>query len=322
MITKENTYKQAFENKTRRLKEKQAQRELLLSAAYNANPRLSEIDRELSAAGAQVAITALSGDTKKLETLKKQTKALSAEKELLLKNAEVPELKYDCSICMDSGYVSGKICECIKKEAATVMAAELSKQMPLCDCRFDNFDLKYYPDTAQKGNVSPRKRITAILKLCKEYAIKFSPESSENLLFMGGVGLGKTHLTMAIVSAVVEKGFMPVYGSAENLFSVIEAEKFSGEGRGSYESILNCDLLAIDDLGAEMVTSFTKSVLYNIINTRLLTRKPTIINTNLTMAEITSKYDARIASRVMGSYTAKVFLGNDIRQQKLIHKRD
>ena len=87
MITKENTYKQAFENKTRRLKEKQAQREMLLSAAYNANPRLSEIDRELSAAGAQVAITALSGDTKKLATLKKHTKALSAEKELLLKNA-------------------------------------------------------------------------------------------------------------------------------------------------------------------------------------------------------------------------------------------
>lgn len=320
MITRENTYKKAFENKSRLLKEKQARREMLLNAAYNANPRLFQIDSEISVAGAQVALTALSGDSKKLDALRKQLKTLSAEKEMLLKKAEVPEIVYDCPICLDSGYVSGKICECIKKEAAMVMAAELSKQMPLSTCRFDNFDLKFYADTAEKGNVTPRKRMTAILKLCKEYAMKFSPESSENLLFMGGVGLGKTHLTMAIVSAVIEKGYMPVYGSAENLFSAIEAEKFSSEGKGSYDAILNCDLLAIDDLGAEMVTSFTKSVLYNIINTRLLSRKPTIINTNLTMAEITTKYDARIASRVMGSYTAKVFLGNDIRQQKLMNK--
>lgn len=320
MITKEITYKKAFENKSQRLKEKRLHRDMLLNAAYNANPRLSQIDNELSAIGAKIAITALSGDSEKISTFKKQSKALSFEKMQILKTAEVPELVYDCPLCSDSGYISGKICDCVKKEAARVMAAELSKQMPLNTCRFDNFDLKYYPDTAEKGGVSPRKRITAILKLCKEYAIKFSPETSENLLFMGGVGLGKTHLTMAITSAVIEKGYMPVYGSAENLFSVIEAEKFSSEGKGSYEAILNCDLLVIDDLGAEMITSFTKSVLYNIINTRLLTRKPTIINTNLTMAEISSKYDARIASRVMGSYTAKVFLGNDIRQQKLMNK--
>lgn len=320
MITKETTYKKAFENKKLRLKEKQAHREMLLNAAYNANPRLSEIDGQLSFVGAQIAITALSGDTKKLETLKKQSKTLSAEKSALLKAAQVPEIEYECNICSDSGYVAGKICDCIKKEASAVMAGELSKQMPLSSCRFDNFDLKYYSDKAENGSVSPKKRMTPILKLCKEYVINFSPETSANLLFMGGVGLGKTHLTMAIVSGVIEKGYMPIYGSAENLFSAIETEKFAGEGRGSYDSILNCDLLAIDDLGAEMVTSFTKSVLYNIINTRLLSRKPTIINTNLSMAEITSKYDARVASRIMGNYTGRLFLGNDIRQQKLLNK--
>jgi len=123
------------------------------------------------------------------------------------------------------------------------------------------------------------------------------------------------------VAAVIEKGYLPVYGSAENLFSIIESEKFSGENKGSYELMQNCDLLVIDDLGAEMATSFTKSVLYNLINTRILSGKPTIINTNLTMKMINEKYDARIASRIIGNYDPYVFLGVDIRQQKALEKR-
>lgn len=318
MITKENTYKKAFENKANKLKEKQQRREVLLAAAYSAEPRLAEIDSLMSGVGARLAITALSGDTAKLADLKKQSEALGKEKAVLLEKAQVPEIEYECLLCKDSGYVSGKICDCIKKEAALVMAQELSREMPLADCRFDNFDLKYYSDKSDADGANPRRRMTAILKVCREYVIGFSPETAKNLLFMGDAGLGKTHLTLAMVSAVIEKGYLPVYGSAENLFSVIEAEKFSGEGRGSYEAILNCDLLVIDDLGAEMATAFTKSVLYNLVNTRMLSRKPTIINTNLTMKEIESRYTARIASRFIGNYEAYKFLGKDIRQQKRI----
>ena len=202
------------------------------------------------------------------------------------------------------------------------MAEELSAEMPLESCRFDNFDLKYYPDKADREGNNPRRRMTAILKLCREYVINFSPEASENLLFIGEAGLGKTHLTLAIVSGVIEKGYLPVYGSAENLFSVIEAEKFSGNGKGSYDSMLKCDLLVIDDLGTEMATAFTKSALYNLINTRILNRKPTIINTNLTMKQIEERYSARVSSRLIGNYEGKRFLGMDIRQQKKLQSTD
>lgn len=196
------------------------------------------------------------------------------------------------------------------------MADELSREMPLIDSKFEDFDLKYYSDKTDENGQNPRRRMTAILKLCKEYVLNFDENTKENLLFMGDAGLGKTHLTLAIVSGVIEKGYLPVYGSAENLFSTIEAEKFAGEGRGSYEAILNCDLLVIDDLGAEMATSFTKSVLYNLVNTRILTRKPTIINTNLSMKQIEERYTPRISSRLIGNYEGQKFIGRDIRQQK------
>ena len=316
MITKEATYKIAFENIKEKLKQKETQREMMLAAAYTANPRLSEIDRELSRVGALLAVAALSEGKKGVEEMKKISEALTAEKKTLLAKAEVTEVVFDCEICKDTGYVSGKICDCVKREAARVMAKELSREMPLESCRFENFDLKYYSDTTSSDGQNPRRRMTAIFKLCREYVLNFNPEKSENLLFMGESGLGKTHLTLAIVSGVIEKGYLPVYGSAENIFSVIEAEKFAGEGRGSYESILNCDLLVIDDLGAEMATSFTKSVLYNLVNTRILTRKPTIINTNLTMKQLEERYTPRISSRLIGNYEGQRFLGKDIRQQK------
>ncbi len=319
MVSREYTYKKAFERKKESVKQRTMKREMLLSALYVSEPELGKIENELKALGAKLALVTLSGDREQLKDIKAKSKLLAKQKKEILKKARIPSVKYDCDLCQDTGYVSGKICECIKKEASRIMAEELSKEMPLRDCRFDNFDLKFYSDKADADTTIPRKRMTSILKLCREYVINFG-KSSENLLFMGGVGLGKTHLTMAIVSGVIEKGFMPIYGSAENLFSTVEAEKFSGEGRGNYDAMLKCDLLVIDDLGAEMATSFTKSVLYNLINTRMLNGKPTIINTNLSMKQIEEKYSARISSRLMSNYNVNRFLGADIRQQKLLSK--
>lgn len=320
MITRESTYKKAFELKKNALNEKKQKYNMMLNAAYMAEPRLNEIDSKFTGIGATIAITAMSGDSKTVAALKKESEALAKEKKAILKKAMVEDIEYDCQLCEDTGYVNGKICDCIKALASKIMIAELSEEMPLGDCRFDNFDLKYYSDKTDSDGANPRRRMTSILKLCTEYVINFDPKKSTNLLFMGQAGLGKTHLTMAIVSGVAEKGFLPVYGSAENLFMLIEREKFSGENRGTYEAMIKSDLLVIDDLGAEMSTAFTVSVLYNLINSRLLSGKPTVINTNLTMKEIEKRYTARISSRLIGNFEAHKFLGNDIRQQKALKR--
>ncbi len=316
MLTKELTYKKAFEIKNNALKQKNARRDMLLNAAYATNPRLSEIDRELSSIGAQLAITALSGNSEKVAVLKAKSVAVSKEKSAILKKEMVPEIEYDCTLCKDSGYVGGKICDCVKKLAAQVILDDLKKQMPLEDCTFEGFNLNYY----SKEGENPRKRMTYILKLCKEYVDAFTPENAQNLLFMGSPGLGKTHLTLAIVSGVVEKGYMPFYGPAETLFTLVSSERFSGENKGSYNAMLECDLLVIDDLGTEYVNEFSRSVLYNLINSRLLSKKPTIINTNLTMKEIADRYGERIVSRLIGGYNANKFIGNDVRQQKSLEE--
>lgn len=318
MITREEAYKKAAEQIKQAQKDKQRRYNMLLAAAYDSNPRLREIDREHAEVGARLVNAALSGG-KALDGLKKHSSALTLEKKLLLEKADIKEPTPDCPICGDTGYIGGKICGCVKRKAAEIMLSELSEEMPLENSRFDNFNLNYYKDEDGKSG-NPRRRMTAILKVCTEYVIGFDPKKSKNLLFMGSAGLGKTHLTLAIVSGLIEKGFVPVYGSAENLFAKIEKEKFSGENRGAYESMTACDLLVIDDLGAEMATAFTKSALYNLVNTRLLSGRPTIINTNLSMKEIETRYTARISSRLIGSFDAYKFIGNDIRQQKAVER--
>ena len=78
----------------------------------------------------------------------------------------------------------------------------------------------------------------------------------------------------------------------------------------------DCDLLIIDDLGTELTTEFVRSAFYQIVNTRLMTNKKTIISTNLSPAELSRRYGANILSRIEGAYRILPFFGDDIRKQK------
>lgn len=82
--------------------------------------------------------------------------------------------------------------------------------------------------------------------------------------------------------------------------------------------MLSCDLLIIDDLGAEMNTAFSQSCVYNLVNTRQQKKLPTVISTNLTLDGIEKAYTPRVLSRIIGGYKLLECLGEDIRQQKRV----
>ena len=81
----------------------------------------------------------------------------------------------------------------------------------------------------------------------------------------------------------------------------------------AYYFLLNVDLLIIDDLGTELTNSFTNSELFNILNTRLLSGKKTIISTNLSPMQLGSNYAQRIFSRIFDRFKMVKFLGKDLR---------
>ncbi|MBO7519624.1 MAG: ATP-binding protein [Clostridia bacterium] len=314
-MTKKECFEKCLNDKENIRLTRAAVREEAISRLTDKDARLVEVDDSIAKLTAKLPLAAISGDEVVLGRIKDTLVELNAKRNRILKEAGISDILYDCEKCRDTGIVGGKYCDCVKAAAVSLYIKELSLSAPICECRFENFDLSYYPNKdGENGN--PKKRMTEILKLCTEYVINFNPANSQSLLFMGNTGLGKTHLSLSVAYELILRGFDVIYGSAYNLFAKMESEHFGEHSDTSYNEAVSCDLLIIDDLGGEFVSPYIQSLVYNIINTRLLARKPTIINTNLSMADINAIYTPRVASRLLGEYTAKRFLGNDIRQQK------
>jgi len=314
----------------RTLEQRRAQAEKSLQqrkdTAYGAVPALAALDREIAESGAAAvgAVGAGQDAAGYLALLEKQNIAAQGERARLLReNNFAPDYlqaQYTCEDCRDTGFTRGLRCSCLTKLLRALAYRELSMDTPLEHCSFGSFRLDYYatsPDPAT--GVVPREMMEGVLDCCRQYAEEFD-RRAESLLFTGDTGLGKTHLSLAIARAVLEQGYTVIYGSAQNLLGRLQRERFAPFGEQSdatERSLLECDLLILDDLGAEHATAFTKSSIYNIVNTRMMASQPVIINTNLSTARLNQEYGERVASRVLGTYTVLRFFGSDVRQAKL-----
>lgn len=292
---------------------------------YSKIPKAEAINIEIANCGLGAAKAVVKGGNVKEEMKKLKRRSLYLQEELktlLLDNGfseDYMDIKYVCNKCEDTGSYEYNnktlVCSCHKKLLTQIAYEELNSISPLKLSTFDTFKLKHYSKEKGQFNVSPYNRMKNIFNYCQEYANEFIV-TSESLLLRGATGLGKTHLSLAIANELIGKGFGVVYVSAPVILSKLEKEHFSGDHYGEEQTLktLNdCDLLIIDDLGTEFLTSFSKSTIYNIFNTRILLEKPIIFNTNLTLKELEESYSQRFISRVMGNCTKLDFIGTDIR---------
>ncbi len=286
-------------------------------------PELAEIDRKLSRVGVELmSIAIMANNTekdKKFADFRRQTDELNKRRGEILVAAGYPadytDVKYECEKCSDSGYVGIKMCECMRE--ALIMAGYESSGIAelLRTQTFENFSLDYY-----KQNSDSHRMMERIFAYAKSYAENFKSGEADSIAMFGGTGLGKTHLSSAIAKAVIEKGNDVLYVTAVGMVSDFETEQFNSQHipRGELtDKYFDCDLLIIDDLGAELANQFTVSCLYNLLNVRINRHAATILSTNLTQQELFKKYNERITSRIMGEFRILPFSGTDIRMQKI-----
>lgn len=316
-------------------KREQSERELeeRKKKVYSRIPEIKEIDDEIGSIGLKLAKLVLlnpSDKDKILQETKTRMNDLKFKKEMILADNKVPKgylnLKFDCVLCKDTGFLSnGNKCNCLKQKIVNEAYNMSNLSRVLHNQNFSTFDASIFSqERDESAGMSPQENILEILSICEGFVMNFDKDNGENMLFYGDTGLGKSFMCNCVAKELLDKGYLVIYQTAFKMFEIIEDYKFKSTHdhitKDNYSNLFDCDLLIIDDLGTELTNSFTNSELFNILNTRLLSGKKTIISTNLSPIQLGDIYAIRIFSRIFDRFRMVKFIGNDLRWEQKMTK--
>ena len=179
----------------------------------------------------------------------------------------------------------------------------------------------------QKERPNLPKEQSFSLKSAFIAATSFAEHPEGWLIFIGGVGSGKTHLAAAIANAIYEKGGRCLFASVPELVdSLRQAYSNTTADSMGYDQLLNriktTPLLILDDFGGEVVTPWAKEKLYQIISYRHNAQLPMVLTSNLSLDEI-GKRDERVLSRLLDKQMSNVLAvtANDFRIHGTAYKK-
>lgn len=236
------------------------------------------------------------------------------EHELALK---IPEETSACAFCYGTGMevVAGKgarRCRCRTKDAQARLleAARIPRRYD--KCAFSN----YRPE---RGNSSQLFALSLSHRLATDY-----PSVDRGLLFTGPVGVGKTHLSVAILHALIEKGVSCLFYEFGALLKEIQRSYDTTSQTSELkvlDPIFNAEVLVLDELGASKTTDWVRDTMMQVIGTRYNERRLTIFTTNYSDTQssgvetLEERIGARLRSRLYEMCRTVVITGNDYRRR-------
>ena len=274
----------------------------------NKYPEILELDTTIQKLCLNLSMAALRGitDQNELNNIKEEITDLRAKKyEMLVSHGYNPDylnLHYNCPKCKDTGFIGIDKCSCFKSKLIKLYYKDSDLEEAVKTNNFKNFNINLYSNhKLNDERYTPRKNIEDILEyITGEYLPNFK-NSNTNLLFYGNSGTGKTFLSWCIAKELLDKGFLVVYKTSDDLLRALKDIKFNNDT--DLENLLiNCDLLIIDDLGSEQITDFSSTELFTLINKKILKNKKMLISTNLSLPLISKRYSERISSRIIGEF--------------------
>ena len=221
-----------------------------------------------------------------------------------------------CTECFGTGTkldpVKGAIlCPCRRPDRFKKLLAAARIPRRYAGCSFESF--KRAPGTSQEY------ALILAQKLVNEH-----PAVDRGLLFMGPAGVGKTHLAVAIIKGLIDKGFPGVFSEFGGLLKEIQ-DSYNPISKSSELKVLapiyQTDVLVLDELGATVPTEWVRDTMYQIINKRYNDNKLTIFTTNYSDAARSEKEQVledrigtRLRSRLYEMCTKVVMDGGDYRR--------
>lgn len=289
---------------------------------YEKIPQVEALNDEIAASMAQAGRKKLQGDEEGVKAHKQEAEALKNQKLRYLERngypADYMQMRYHCPVCRDTGYVDGKKCRCFRQMEIEILYDQSNIREVLERENFDTLSMAYYDRERidERSGRTVYEYMSMVIEECHRFVENFGKEKG-SILFTGSTGCGKTFLSNCIARELIRQYYSVVYLTATDMFDVLSESRFSGrdeeEARDKAAYILDCDLLIIDDLGTELINTFTASQLFYCINERLNRKKGTIISTNLALNRMQDEFTERVTSRIMSQYKVLPLLGEDIR---------
>ena len=222
-----------------------------------------------------------------------------------------------------------KSCQCERDEYERNRKEEMQRQKnlvldrlktsSLMDKRFFNSTLENWNDEVGNGKLKT---------FCEKYVQNWREAKKENIgvLLYGAAGTGKTYACFAVANELIAQLETVVAVSMTNLLSRIRETYSKNESEPELINLMgNCDLLVLDDLGAENRTDWVTSKIYQIIDTRYRAGKPLFITTNLTLEGLREKLSEevdRTYDRIMEVCVPFEVKGKSVRSKLGGQKRD
>lgn len=327
MALSNSQYNSIMRDYERRRMENRHEQEKRVEEIYQKIPAIKEIDNAVGAKALERARQLLAGDTAARNQLKKEIAELGEQR------AAADCLRLSGKTIWNFGIPVGTVrIPDTQTEKNAIVSGRAQMKLLYAQSNIDeivnreNFASFSY-ECFDNSRIIPEVGMTAaqymkrVKEQCMEFARRFGTDGG-NILFTGNTGVGKTFLSNCIAKEVMDAYYSVLYLSANDLFEVFSKNRFESrseeEIRDTYQSILECDLLIIDDLGTEVNNSFTSSQLFYCINDRLANSRSTIISTNLSLNMLRDNYTDRVTSRIISGYRIIPLYGEDLRRRKLL----
>lgn len=141
------------------------------------------------------------------------------------------------------------------------------------------------------------------LDVCREFCAntRRTLDEGRNLLFVGTVGTGKTHLACAVAREFIDAGHTALYIRVADLISLVR-ETWRPDSKKTerkvYKELSEYDLLVLDEVGVQAGTENEQNILLNVISARNENMRPMILMSNLTPKQVGEALGERSYDRI------------------------
>lgn len=233
-----------------------------------------------------------------LEVINKRKECAKCTKE----GYETLECRVPSISCWDNKiYESSNVCEKTKKYERLEEIARLTMFAGISQ-RFKNRMFETFKVTKDNKKA---------YETAKDYAAQYPVK--DGLLITGTCGTGKTHLAVAILHAILDRGYPGLFATVPDLLAEIRKSYNGEKDSEKIKKIKSARFLVLDDLGAEKTTDWVQEQLYMIINYRYEYELPTIITSNLDIGQLAQKVGERTTSRLLEMCIGVKLNGEDYR---------